>query len=999
MPYSNGRFNKKPPQKRKFKQQKQNKQPSLTNSKGNWAYSHFQKMGKHGLSINEQLIKSNLSHGSLDPSKIIGMIEGHKTKEELVLEKSRNGSILNSREKIILSSHLEKTSKEINYDLTNLEKHGLNANVKTDEGRIRKLLLVAKYQLKKEDYDNVYYVYQKLREFSIPENVMSEFSSLFKEINDIVETLDIIKLQFLTFHFNMPPLNNTGFSKLEDFQIKVIKNIIDKTSSIITSPTSSGKSVITSFITQQQCKFLIIVPTDILAWQMAAMMGKHTSSDIPIVTKTFDSELEIEDLIKKIKSSVGFVGTPAEVASILPLISDVRFDWLIIDEIHMMGQEGFEDIELIAKAYNHIPFLALSATIGNTSELRDWFLEIGHSNVDMIVCNKRFINQQKYFYKEGEIVKIHPLSMVSIEYFDDESIINRNINVTPPDIWDLAKKLKEVFKDIGDLDLYIHFKDIERIQLDDTVVYYDMLIKFMISKMKDEHKSSENRKKIKKILDSYTCSSLEEEDHNLLDVAFKLKEEKKTPSIFFQIESYKCLDYVKDFSNKIKTAEAKKYPNLEKERYKLQKKAKHLEKKRDQLKIDKLGDKQFTRHMMNDSKENIEELETQIDVSLLEPHPEFVLNHNQPFTSYYIGETNKTLKKFFPMNGDEYHYLIDLLWRGVGVYVKGLPDPYLNIVQQLTCNGKLAIIFSDISLVFGVSMPIRTTTLITNSNSVDNLDSMLYHQMSGRSGRRGWTKMGNNLFVGYSGERIKELSVSKIPNINGLDSLTWGARFATDLANINNPNNNPNNNWDQIKQNFLLKDITNDYALEFYNDIDSNIKSEAWNHLTTADKYLLHLMWKLRYNEKCLKTPYYIDFLKKNYRRKNPTDEGHQVEISHFFCTFIKDNSELPDSDESTLEQLSKYSSLFEILELKQLEDERKIDSRLYQSIRANKLVTCDNKIEFNKLREELMNLGNTIRFFQHYFYYSKEIIITRLIGKLMTRIWWIYHSSSPLEN
>ena len=983
MPYSNGRFNKKTT----------SKTPSLTNSKGYWAYSHFQKMGKNGLTINEQLIKSGLSTGSLDPAKIKGMIEGHKTIEQIVLEKSKSGAVLNSKEKIILSSHLEKISKEVNYDLTNLEKHGLNANVKTDEGRIRKLLLVARYQLKKEDYETVYYVYQKLREFSISEKIMSEFSSLFDEIEKVVETLDIIKLQFTKFHFNMPPLNNTGFSKLEDFQIKVIKNIMNKTSSIISAPTSSGKSVITSFITQLQCKFLIIVPTDILAWQMAAMMGKHTSSDIPIVTKTFDSELELEDLIKKIKSSVGFVGTPSEIANILPLISEVRFDWLIIDEIHMMGQKGFEDIELVAKAYNHIPFLALSATIGNIGELKDWFLQIGHSDVDMIVCNKRFINQQRYFYKDDKITKIHPLSMVSIEYFDDESIINRNINVTPPDIWDLANKLKVVFKDLGELDPYFHFKDIERIKLDDATKYYEMLIRFMINKMKGEHKSSGNRKKIKQILDSYICSSLEEEDHSLLDVAFKLKQENKTPSIFFQIESYKCLDYVKDFSNKIKAAEEEKYPNLEKERYKLQKRAKHLEKKRDQLKIDQLGDKKFTKHMMDESKENIEELETQIDISVLEPHSDFVLNKNQPFSKYYIEEVNNKLKKYFPMSGDEYHYIIDLLWRGVGVYVKGLPDPYLNIVQELACNGKLAIVFSDISLVFGVSMPFRTTTLITNSNSVDTLDSMLYHQMAGRAGRRGWDKEGNVLFVGYSWERIKELSVSKIPNVNGIDSLTWGARFAVNLANMSNPSNN----WSKIKQDFLLKDITNDYAIEFYSDIDNNIKSQAWSHLDTKDRNLLHLMWKLRYSEKCLKVPFYIDFLKKNFRRKNPIDEGHQVEISHFFCAFVKDTCDLPDSDQSTLEKLSIYSSLFEILDLKQLEDERKIDSRLYQSIKANKLITCDNEMEFNRLREELMDLGNTIRFFQHYFYYSEEIVITRLIGKLLTRIWWIYHSSSPI--
>ena len=53
----------------------------------------------------------------------------------------------------------------------------------------------------------------------------------------------------------------------------------------------------------------------------------------------------------------------------------------------------------------------------------------------------------------------------------------------------------------------------------------------------------------------------------------------------------------------------------------------------------------------------------------------------------------------------------------------------------MACNGELAIIFSDESLVFGVSMPIRTTVI-----TKDNINSMMYHQMAGRAGRRGLDK-------------------------------------------------------------------------------------------------------------------------------------------------------------------------------------------------------------------------------------------------------------------
>ena len=76
---------------------------------------------------------------------------------------------------------------------------------------------------------------------------------------------------------------------------------------------------------------------------------------------------------------------------------------------------------------------------------------------------------------------------------------------------------------------------------------------------------------------------------------------------------------------------------------------------------------------------------------------------------------------FFPNNGMDYHYIIDLLWRGIGVYVDGLPEPYLRLVQKLAVNGKLAIVFSDISLVFGVSMPLGTSVILNDKDEELNL--------------------------------------------------------------------------------------------------------------------------------------------------------------------------------------------------------------------------------------------------------------------------------------
>jgi superfamily II RNA helicase len=52
-----------------------------------------------------------------------------------------------------------------------------------------------------------------------------------------------------------------------------------------------------------------------------------------------------------------------------------QFDYLVLDEVHTLnGPEG-DALQRIIKAIN-CPILALSATIGNASQLRDWFSSV-----------------------------------------------------------------------------------------------------------------------------------------------------------------------------------------------------------------------------------------------------------------------------------------------------------------------------------------------------------------------------------------------------------------------------------------------------------------------------------------------------------------------------------------------------------------------------------------------------------------------------------------------
>ena len=43
------------------------------------------------------------------------------------------------------------------------------------------------------------------------------------------------------------------------------------------------------------------------------------------------------------------------------------------------------------------------------------------------------------------------------------------------------------------------------------------------------------------------------------------------------------------------------------------------------------------------------------------------------------------------------------------------------------------------------------------------------------------------------------------------------------------------------------------------------------------------------------------------------------------------------------------------------------------------------------------MDFGEKVKNIQHYCFHSKHTSLSKLLGKLLTRIWWIYHLSSPI--
>jgi superfamily II RNA helicase len=940
---------------------------SNKDNKGNWEYNFFQKIhnDKNQSNLNKEAsIKVALRlDNTFNPKNINKYISPEIPKEQQLIIKKKNKETLKANETIILNNYLNKQKILLENDKMMIEKYSLAAKPETSEGKIRLLLHTLDYQIKNNNNDFIANIYLRLLEpqFILSNELKNEYKTLLYKMNQIVNKMDLIELQFNKFHTQMPPLNQKGFNKLDDWQIKVINNIDNNISTVISAPTSAGKSVISGYVTTKG-KSLFIVPTDALAWQLSAYIGNIVGTNIPILTQTYQTCPTRDDMIDILNNSQSIVGTADTIIDFLPFIKN-DFKWVIYDEIHMIGKDEGKTMEYIAKVLN-VPFMALSATIGNIDILVNWFSRIHNRTIDKIVCDKKFFNMQKYHFQNNKLEIIHPLSLITTNMIEDKTILTKTLEPTPPDVFQLVIKLMDVF-DMKELSPYVYFKKTERIELDKVNYYFKHLIEFIVNKYKT------NKIEITNII-NYFKKTYSESKFNYVDLLFKLKSDSKLPAIVFQDDTHNCLELVKEFAHNIDRMETEKYPRLLADRLKQSKMVKKQEKQNDKVKLDTMMENKAMKQMLSN---NIVEI---MPVSLQEPHMDFILNTIQPFNQTQVEEWVTTLKQYFPIINDTYHYIIKLLWRGVGVYCSGLPDPYLRLVQSLATKKQLSVVFSDKSLVFGISMPFRSVVISKYKDS--DLDSMLYHQMAGRAGRRGLDKEGNIIFAGYSWDKIKELSTSQLPNISGINNNMYSIPHANLLSEITKTNYE----WNNLTKNYLSPINSND----FYNDIESNYKY-SWKFALNNDTNHLHMMWKLRHNPDSIVLSYLFPHIRRYFETKNYIHETNQIDIANFLCNFIC--IVVTDKKELVL-QTSQYNHIKEELNELQLDIKDNIDMRLFVSIQQNTLYNNDVK-----LRKQLMDFGNTVKNLQHYCFHSNIVGLTKLLGKLLTRIWWIYHMSSPI--
>lgn len=610
---------------------------------------------------------------------------------------------------------------------------------------------------------------------------------------------NLISFQLTDMPDRLPPLSryNRQF-KLEDWQCSILGAIDDRESAVVCAPTSSGKTLLSTYTCKSaKGTVLFVLPSEVLVWQIAATYYEFFRGNVTICTDqitfqeiTGDAQVYIgtpralEKSLTKARGCAGQEMTKGEREFMILDGGYGQFDYLVLDEVHTLnGPEG-DALQRIIRACN-CPFLALSATIGNAEQLCDWFSKVRDEHVEARAIDApkekvnleeyfaRFINLQRYVVTESEgkdgkkkqkLVKLHPIAAMTPERLKNEPQLVSALSMTPADMIDLWKRMRSIFpatvlEEMDDPDNFFKSQvdGSMRITLNQTKEY-EMRLKERLTALSQSHPDLYERLRVAQL--PPPLEAKRDIGDMLYGVVNQMKSADLLPAVAFQLDTYGAFDMFKNLLARLESEQVAEFPNYRRDLIKLAREKAAMRK----VAAGKAG-RENAAEAEEDAKSGFVD-DSLIQEDTTKPHDKYVLSAAGKRLSYAeVEDIIADMKK----SGERVHInhaLIRGLRRGIAIYTNEVGfSCYRRQVQMLAQKGRIAVVFSDAALAYGVNMPFRSCVFCGDMG--DALTPLIAQQMQGRAGRRGMDVQGNVLYVGMDWPYIENLMLGQISQVTG----------------------------------------------------------------------------------------------------------------------------------------------------------------------------------------------------------------------------------------
>jgi len=634
---------------------------------------------------------------------------------------------------------------------------------------------------------------------------------------------NLISFQLTEMPDRLPPLSryNRQF-KLEDWQCAILEAIDNRQSAVVCAPTSSGKTLLSTYT----CKVakgtvLFVLPSEVLVWQIAATYYEFFRGNVTICTDqitfqevTGEAQVYIgtpsalEKCLTKSRGCAGQEMTKGEKEFMILDGGYRQFDYLVLDEVHTLnGPEG-DALQRIIKCCN-CPFLALSATIGNAPQLKAWFEEVRNDHIQALMIDRvdrkeevilkehysRFINLQRYVVVESEgkdgkkkekLMKLHPVAAMTPEKLDKDPDLIAALSMTPTDMIDIWRRIKSIFpasalEEMDDPDNFFKSQagGNNRITLNQTKDY-EVRLKMRLTILSKSHRELYEKLWASQLPPVITAKK--DVSSMLSGAIAQLKKNELLPAVAFQLDTYGAFNMFKVLLSSLERQQVTEFPDYRKDLIKLAREKATMRK----VAAGK-ADRVNAAEAEEDAKSGFTD-ESLVQEDTTRPHEKYVLSPAGKRLSYNEIEDIIADMKKSGENVDIDHALIRGLRRGIAIYTNEVGfSCYRRQVQMLAQKARLAVVFSDSALAYGVNMPFRSCVFCGDMGT--SLTPLIAQQMQGRAGRRGMDVQGNVIYLGMDWPYIENLMLGQISQVRGKEPRYPIIALQQALASANDPGN------------------------------------------------------------------------------------------------------------------------------------------------------------------------------------------------------------------
>mmetsp|Transcript_59948 Transcript_59948/g.97036 ORF Transcript_59948/g.97036 Transcript_59948/m.97036 type:complete len:1938 (-) Transcript_59948:58-5871(-) len=513
-----------------------------------------------------------------------------------------------------------------------------------------------------------------------------------------------------------------------------------------------------------------------------------------------------------------------------------RLRYVVFDEVHCIGeQEGGVQWEHSMQLIP-CPFIALSATVADPSFFHNWLSRVNArkktSKVEIVVHTERWNDLYKYIWHGDELRQLHPFVCL-IEPNVRRNGISADLSLVPQEMISLWQQVKKVIGNNASWDKLaptICFTDksgfLTMTKRDARVYEKQLKVTFMellkenvittegFSAMQlglqgeimlewggaqkfspppraivDKVATTEDSTEILADMTKLGKGSSYLQAATLYKLCRNLDKLEILPAIFFNFSRKEIERMLQKLVQELKDQQHNKYYGTEEASYKSKR---IMEKREANFESAKVAYAQALKAKASASQESTaarkggdeegrgagksEAVDVSQESMMPEPIPpadladeidmEFSFHSPKVLGQWQedIEETLQELKK----NGTA-DWLIDGLRRGVGMHHEGCKRTYKDAVEILFRRGYLRVVFATGTLALGINMPCRST--IFCGDSLD-LNGLMFRQMSGRAGRRGFDLLGQVVFLDMAFPKVQRLIASDLSNLAGEFTLS-----------------------------------------------------------------------------------------------------------------------------------------------------------------------------------------------------------------------------------